>query len=213
MPNHRNKPSLAEEKVLRAEGFRLIAGVDEVGRGALMGPVLAASVIMPDTIRARWKGQVRDSKQLSPEAREYLYTYIKESAISIGVSSIPNDIIDSVGIARATTLAMMDAVGQLAPQPQFLLIDYVHLHELMIPQKGILDGDSRCFCIACASIVAKVTRDRLMTEMDSAYPEYGLARHKGYGTREHLARLYRLGPSPIHRLSFNPVRSMTQRLL
>jgi ribonuclease HII len=205
LPNTRRKPSLAEEKALRAEGFRLIAGVDEVGRGALMGPVLAAAVIMPDTVKAHWKSRVRDSKQLSPEAREHLYPYIKESAISVGVSSIPNDIIDTIGIARATCMAMMTAVQQLAPQPQFLLIDYVRLHELMIPQKGIVDGDSRCFSIACASIIAKVTRDRMVTAMDRDYPGYNFAGHKGYGTREHFACLRQLGPCPLHRRSFRPV--------
>jgi ribonuclease HII len=201
----RQKPSLAEEKALRAEGFRFIAGVDEVGRGALMGPVVAAAVILPDNIRARWKGRVRDSKQLTPEAREYLYPYIMEKATSVGVSGTTNDIIDSVGIARATCLAMMAAVQQLSPRPQFLLIDYVRLHELMIPQKGIVDGDSRCFSIACASIIAKVTRDRMMAAMDGEYPGYNFAAHKGYGTREHLACLRRLGPCPLHRRSFRPV--------
>jgi ribonuclease HII len=203
--NTRRKPSSAEEKALRAEGFHFIAGVDEVGRGALMGPVMAAAVIMPDIIKAHWKGRVRDSKQLSPEAREYLYPYIKEAAISVGISSTPNDIIDTVGIARATCLAMMAAVRQLSPPPQFLLIDYVRLHELMIPQKGIVDGDSRCFSIACASIIAKVTRDRMVVEMDRDYPGYNFAGHKGYGTREHLACLRRLGPCPLHRRSFRPV--------
>jgi ribonuclease HII len=205
LPHHRQKPSLAEEKALRAEGYRLIAGVDEVGRGALMGPVVAAAVIMPDTIKARWKSHVRDSKQLAPEEREYLYPYIKESAITLATSSIPNDIIDSAGIARATCMAMMAAVQQLSPHPQFLLIDYVRLHELLIPQKGIVDGDSLCFSIACASIIAKVTRDRMAIDMDKDYPGYGFAAHKGYGTREHLACLRHLGPCPLHRRSFRPV--------
>ncbi len=212
MNNTHHKPSLIEEKALRAEGFRFIAGVDEVGRGALMGPVLAAAVIMPDTVKARWKSQVRDSKQLSPEAREYLYTYIKESAISVGTSSVPNDIIDKVGITRATIVAMIDAVRQLLPQPQFLLIDYVRLHELMIPQKGIVDGDSRCFSIACASIIAKVTRDRMVIAMDEDYPGYDFTKHKGYGTREHLACLRQLGPCPLHRRSFRPVSDIINRV-
>ncbi len=212
MKNTHHKPSLIEEKALQAEGFRFIAGVDEVGRGALMGPVLAAAVIMPDTVKARWKSQVRDSKQLSPEAREYLYTYIKESAISVGTSSVPNDIIDKVGITRATIVAMIDAVRQLLPQPQFLLIDYVRLHELMIPQKGIVDGDSRCFSIACASIIAKVTRDRMVIAMDEDYPGYDFTKHKGYGTREHLACLRQLGPCPLHRRSFRPVSDIINRV-
>jgi ribonuclease HII len=205
LPNHRQKPSLAEEKALRAEGYRLIAGVDEVGRGALMGPVVAAAVIMPESIKARWKSRVRDSKQLTPEAREYLYPYIQETALSFGIGSVTNDIIDAVGIARATCLAMIDAIKQLAPQPQFLLIDYVRLHELLIPQKGIIDGDSLCFSIACASIIAKVTRDRMVVAMDNDYPGYRFAQHKGYGTKEHLACLREKGPCPLHRRSFRPV--------
>jgi ribonuclease HII len=205
LPNTRRKPSLAEEKALRAEGYRLIAGVDEVGRGALMGPVVAGAVIMPDNIKARWKSKVRDSKQLSPETREYLYPYIKETAIASATGAIPNGVIDSVGIARATSLAMISAIQQLSPQPQFLLIDYVRLHELPIPQKGIVGGDSLCFSIACASIIAKVTRDRMVVAMDGDYPGYGFAGHKGYGTKEHIACLREKGPCPLHRRSFRPV--------
>jgi ribonuclease HII len=205
MPITRRKPSLAEEKSLRAEGFQFIAGVDEVGRGALMGPVVAAAVIMPDNIKASWKSMVRDSKQLSPEAREYLSPYIQEKAVSFGIGLITNDIIDTVGIARATCLAMLSAIQQLTPQPQFVLIDYVRLHELMIPQKGIVHGDSICFSIACASIIAKVYRDRLVVEMDGEYPGYGFASHKGYGTQKHLAILREKGPCPLHRRSFQPV--------
>jgi ribonuclease HII len=212
LPNTRCKPSWAEEKALRREGFTLIAGVDEVGRGALMGPVVAAAVIMPENIKARWKSQVRDSKQLTPETREYLYPYIRETALATATGSIPNDTIDSVGIGRATCLAMMTAIQQLSPQPQFLLIDYVRLHEVMIPQKGIIDGDSLCFSIACASIIAKVTRDRMVVEMDHGYPGYGFASHKGYGTREHIACLMEKGPCPLHRRSFRPVSDIMNRV-
>jgi ribonuclease HII len=199
------KPSFAEEKLLRAQGYQFIAGVDEVGRGALMGPVLAAAVILPDNFRARWKSQVRDSKQLSPETREYLFDFIKEAAITIGVGSSSNDVIDTLGIAKATRLAMISAIKQLIPQPHFLLIDYVRLTETTLPQKGITHGDSLCFSIACASIIAKVTRDRLVTEMDKDYPGYGFAGHKGYGTREHIENLNKKGPCPLHRRSFSPV--------
>ena len=211
MNNARQKPSLAEEKALRAEGYRLIAGVDEVGRGALMGPVVAAAVIMPENIKARWKSRVRDSKQLTPEAREFLFPYIQETAVSLGIGSMANDVIDTIGIARATCLAMIDAINQLAPQPEFLLIDFVKL-DLTIPQKGIIDGDSLCFSIACASIIAKVTRDRKVTEMDRDYPGYGFASHKGYGTREHLACLREKGPCPLHRRSFQPVSDIIQEI-
>jgi ribonuclease HII len=202
------KPSFAEEKILRVRGYRFIAGIDEVGRGALMGPVVAAAVILPDNIKARWRGKVRDSKQLSPKVREYLYDFIKEAAISIGVGSYSNKVIDSIGIARATRLAMIWAIEQLTPQPQYLLIDYVHLPEMSLPQKGITGGDSLCFSIACASIIAKVTRDRLVTAMDKDYPGYGFTGHKGYGTREHIECLRKKGPCPLHRRSFRPISEM-----
>jgi ribonuclease HII len=209
LPNHRQKPSMAEEKALRAAGFHLIAGVDEVGRGALMGPVLAAAVILPESFRAGWKSRVRDSKQLTPENREYLFELIQEIAIAVGIGESSNDIIDSVGIAKATRLAMIAAVARLKPQPQYLLIDYVHLEETELPQKGIKHGDSLCFSIACASIIAKVTRDRLVTEMDKSFPGYGFAGHKGYGTEEHLKCLREKGPCRLHRRSFSPVTEMT----
>jgi ribonuclease HII len=202
------KPSFVEETALRAQGYQLVAGLDEVGRGALMGPVMAGAVIMPQKVKGRWKSQVRDSKQLTPKAREYLFDYIIKAAVSYAVGSADNDEIDAVGIAKATRLAMVRAIKQLAPQPQFLLIDFFRLKESYYPQKGIVHGDSRCFSIACASIVAKVTRDRLVTEMDKEYPGYGLAAHKGYGTAEHLACLRRNGPSRLHRRSFEPVREM-----
>jgi ribonuclease HII len=199
------KPSFAEEKLLQEQGYRYIAGVDEVGRGALMGPVMAAAVILPESFKARWKSRVRDSKQLTPETREYLFDYILEASISYGIGSCPNGKIDEVGIARATCLAMMEAVAQLNPPPEFLLIDYVKLTELSLPQKGIKHGDSLVFSIACASIIAKVTRDRLVVEMDKDYPGYVFALHKGYGTEEHLKCLREKGPCPLHRRSFSPV--------
>jgi ribonuclease HII len=205
----RRKPSFIEEKTLRAQGYELIAGIDEVGRGALMGPVMAAAVILPEKIKGKWKSKVRDSKMLTPEGREFLFDYICRAAVSYGVGSSSNEEIDSVGIAKATRLAMVRAIKQLKPQPQFLLIDYVKLHESYIPQKGIVHGDSLSFSIACASIIAKVTRDRLVTEMDKDYPGYNFASHKGYGTEEHLACLLEKGPCPLHRRSFSPVGELT----
>jgi ribonuclease HII len=176
-----------------------------------MGPVVAAAVIMPENIRARWKSHVRDSKQLKPEAREALYPYIRETAVAMATGAISNDIIDSIGIARATCLAMVDAIKQLSPQPQYLLIDFVKL-DLLIPQKGIIDGDTLCFSIACASIIAKVTRDHMVMEMDRVYPGYGFAEHKGYGTKSHLACLREKGPCPLHRRSFQPVSDIMREL-
>lgn len=202
------KPSFAEEEALHLQGYSLIAGIDEVGRGALMGPVMAAAVILPEKIKGRWKSKVKDSKLLTPVEREYLCDFICDAAVSHAVGASSNDEIDTVGIAKATRLAMLRAVKQLAPQPQFLLIDYVTLKESYYPQKGIIDGDSLCFSIACASIIAKVTRDRLVKEMDKDYPGYNFAAHKGYGTEEHLICLREKGPCPLHRRSFSPVREM-----
>ena len=201
-------PSFVEERKLEAQGYQRISGIDEVGRGALAGPVVAAAVILPRRISVPWLKQVRDSKLLNPAKREYLFNHIYETAISIGVGTVSYEIIDTRGIVKATQLAMKLAIDQLSPPPEALLIDYLSLPEVLLPQKGIVDGDCLCFSIACASIIAKVTRDRLMVELDSIYPGYGLAQHKGYWTEEHLLNLRRLGPSPIHRRSFHPIREM-----
>jgi ribonuclease HII len=205
-----NTPSIAEERSLRSLGYRYIAGVDEVGRGALMGPVVAAAVILPHNLKAKWRKKVRDSKLLNPSEREFLFDCISEKAVSVGIGMASHDIIDNIGIVRATRLAMKSAIEKLMPEPQYLLIDYMHLPEVSLPQKGITDGDSLCFSIACASIVAKVYRDRLMVEIDKTYHDYGLARHKGYGTKAHLECLRRHGPCPIHRRSFRPVRELLE---
>ncbi len=205
MPNNL-RPSFAEEKLLLGQGYRLIAGIDEVGRGALAGPVVAAAVVLPVTIKARWLSQVRDSKQLTAGRRELLSRQIREIAVSIGIGTISHEVIDAQGIAKATRLAMKLAVDRLSMPPNYLLIDYFRLPEVSLPQKGVTDGDSLCLSIACASIVAKVARDHMMVELDRIYPGYGLAEHKGYGTEAHLACLRRFGPSAIHRWSFQPVR-------
>jgi len=207
------KPSLVEEKRLEAQGYRLIAGVDEVGRGALAGPVVAAAVIMPAEIDAPWLNQIKDSKQLRPASRELLFPHINEVAISAGIGIVPHEVIDAQGIIKATRLAMKSAIEQLSPPAESLLIDYLSLPEVPLPQKGVVKGDSLCFSIACASIIAKVTRDRLMIEFDRVYPGYRFAQHKGYGTKEHIACLCRLGPSSIHRQSFKPVKDMIQSRL
>lgn len=204
-------PSFAEERALEAKGYRYIAGIDEVGRGALAGPVMAAAVILPLHLEASWLGLVRDSKLLSPAQRELLFHHIHQTALAIGVGLADCEIIDNQGISKATRLAMKLAIDQLSPPPEILLIDYLSLPEVRLPQKGIVDGDSRCFSIACASIVAKVTRDQLMRELDKAYPGYKLASHKGYGTKAHLACLYQLGPSPVHRCSFQPVKDLVKK--
>jgi len=204
-------PSFTEEKILEAQGYQLIAGVDEVGRGSLAGPVVAAAVILPGNVNTPWLDQIKDSKLLRPTVRELLFHHIHEVAISVGTGIANCKVIDSRGIIKATQLAMKLAIDQLSPPPESLLIDYMSLPEVLIPQRGIKYGDSVCFSIACASIIAKVTRDRLMIELDKTYPGYGLAQHKGYGTREHLLCLRRLGPSSIHRQTFQPVKEIIQQ--
>jgi ribonuclease HII len=203
-------PSFIEEELLGAQGYQLIAGIDEVGRGALAGPVVAAAVILPNRLDVPWVDGVKDSKQLAPAKRELLFHHIHEVAISVGIGVTPHYLVDYWGIVKATRLAMKQAIDQLSLSPQFLLIDYMRLPEVGLPQKGITNGDNLCFSIACASIIAKVARDQLMVEFDSIYPGYGMAQHKGYGTRRHFACLARLGPCPIHRRSFRPVREILE---
>jgi ribonuclease HII len=198
-------PTFAEEKLLLQQGYQFIAGIDEVGRGCLAGPVVAAAVILPCKIKSRWLKEVRDSKLLDAPRREELAYYIHGEAVAIGIGSVDNTIIDTRGIVFATHAAMKMAIKQLTPAPEALLIDYLVLSGINIPQKGVTDGDSLCLSIACASIVAKVDRDHFMAELDKNYPGYGLARHKGYGTAEHMRCLLEKGPSPIHRQSFRPV--------
>ena len=201
-------PSFAEERILEAQGYRYIAGIDEVGRGALAGPVVAAAIILPRRISTPWQSLVKDSKQLSPAKRELLFHHIHKIAVAMGIGLADHEVIDAHGIIKATQLAMKLAIDQLSPPPESLLIDYMHLPEMAIPQKGITNGDRLCFSIASASIMAKVTRDRLMVELDRIYPGYGLAQHKGYATSEHISCLNKLGPCPIHRQSFSPVKGI-----
>ena len=200
------QPTLAEENGLARQGYRFVAGIDEVGRGPLAGPTVAAAVILPPGFEAPWLHLVRDSKQLTAKRRESLIPHIEEASVAIGVGYAGPDVIDRVGIAPAVRLAMCSAVDSLSQPPDFLLIDFMALRELAIPQKNIIRGDSLSVSVACACIIAKVTRDRLMTELDEVYPHYGFARHKGYGTAEHLECLRRFGPCPAHRRSFAPVR-------
>jgi len=208
LPKNSQRPSIVEERRLEAQGYRLIAGIDEVGRGALAGPVAAAAIILPCHLRKPWLSQVKDSKQLTPARREFLFHHLHEVAIGIGIGMVQPEIIDAYGIIKATRLAMKLAIDQLSPPPESLLIDYMRLPEVPIPQQGITNGDSLCLSIACASIIAKVARDHLMITLDTTYPGYGLAHHKGYGTKEHIACLHRLGPLSIHRRSFKPVKEI-----
>lgn len=200
-------PDAAEELNLLARGYCHIAGIDEAGRGCLAGPVVAAAVVLrPDAFSLGGRmSEVRDSKQLIPSAREALFEEIESRAAGVGVGIVPHDFIDEYGIVPATRLAMLGAVCNLPFPPDYLLIDYLSLQGVTVPQKPIVHGDSICLSIAAASIVAKVTRDRLMVEQDVCYPGYGFARNKGYGTPAHLDSLQQLGPCAIHRRSFAPV--------
>ncbi|MEQ1793669.1 MAG: ribonuclease HII [Nitrospira sp.] len=195
-------PTEEFELEARRCGYRRIAGVDEAGRGPLAGPVVAAAVILP--VRCRLTG-VDDSKQLSASARDRLYAVIMDRAVSIGVGSSTADEIDQINILEATKQAMRRALAALLPVPDYVLIDAVSLSGVAMPVRPIIKGDALSLSIAAASIVAKVTRDRLMVQFHEVYPQYNFLSHKGYGTEEHLARLAEYGPSPIHRRTFAPV--------
>ena len=197
---------LAYEKELYAQGIDLIAGVDEVGRGPLAGPVVAAAVILPKACKIPG---LNDSKKIPKSKHKEIYEAVLQNAIAIGIGVKDNQVIDQVNIYEATKLAMMEAIGQLDPQPQHLLIDAMKL-DLPIPQTSIIKGDANSLSIAAASIVAKVTRDQMMEEFDKEYPGYDFAKNAGYGTANHLAGLDQLGVTPIHRRSFEPVKSMCE---
>lgn len=204
-------PSFAAERSLWRQGIRLIAGVDEVGRGPLAGPVAAAAVVLPPGARFRWLSRVRDSKQLPVEARQELAERIWAAALCAAVSFVSVETIDRIGIAESSRQAMLAAIGDLALRPQHLLIDAFRLPACSLGQTAIVDGDCLSLSIACASIVAKVARDRIMEEQDAVYPGYGFFSNKGYATRDHVSAIYRLGPSPIHRRSFAPVREILRK--
>lgn len=197
---------LAYEKELYTQGIQLIAGVDEVGRGPLAGPVVAAAVILPKDCKIPG---LNDSKKIPKSKHKEIYEAVLQNAIAIGIGIKDNHVIDQVNIYEATKLAMREAIGQLEPQPQHLLIDAMRL-DLPISQTSIIKGDANSLSIAAASIVAKVTRDQMMEEFDRKYPGYDFAQNAGYGTAKHLAGLDQLGVTPIHRRSFEPVKSMCE---
>jgi ribonuclease HII len=202
----RPQPTLVEELALWQAGYGRVAGIDEAGRGAWAGPVVAAAVILPaDPAVADRLAGVADSKQLTASQRERLWAVIVEEAVAWAVGAAPAAQIDAQGIAAATRGAMQTALAELQPPPDFLLIDYVRLTGLPTPQRSLAKGDSKVLSIAAASIVAKVTRDRLMAELAVRYPSYGFECHKGYGTERHQRMLRQQGPCPEHRMSFQPV--------
>lgn len=196
---------LAYEKELYAQGIHLIAGVDEVGRGPLAGPVVAAAVILPENCKIPG---LNDSKKIPKSKHQAIYQAVLDQALSVGIGVKDNHVIDQVNIYEATKLAMLEAIQELDPQPQHLLIDAMKL-DLPISQTSIIKGDANSLSIAAASIVAKVTRDQMMATYDQEYPGYDFAQNAGYGTTKHLEGLEKQGVSPIHRRSFEPIKSMT----
>jgi ribonuclease HII len=198
-------PDTVFESELWNSGLLYVAGLDEAGRGALAGPVAVGAVILPNdkTLLSSTLAGARDSKQMTPRGRDSLAPRIREVAVEWAVGFAGPHEIDSQGIVRATRLAAIRALYQLTLTPQYLLTDFrLELPQIDIPQKSLIKGDARCLSIACASILAKTERDALMRDLDSQYPGYGLAKHKGYGTQAHRSALMRLGLSKIHRRTF-----------
>lgn len=205
-----SSPDLEIEKALWEAGVPYVAGIDEAGRGALAGPVTAAAIILPaePSINRVLHG-VRDSKQMSPKERDFWSFRLRDVAATWGVGFASHTEIDELGILPATLLAVQRALETLAISPAHLLLDYLFLSECEIPQTSLIKGDARSQSIAAASILAKTTRDDILREMDREYPGYGFANHKGYGTPTHLEALSFLGPCPIHRMSYSPLKRIT----
>ena len=195
------------EKSLYARGIELIAGVDEVGRGPLAGPVVAAAVILPKLCKI--KG-LNDSKKIPKSKHEAIYNQVMKEAVAVGIGIKDNYVIDDVNIYEATKLAMIEAIEKLNPQPEHLLIDAMNL-DLPIEQTSIIKGDANSLSIAAASIVAKVTRDKMMADYEQEFPGYAFAKNAGYGTKEHLSDIDKFGVTPIHRRSFEPIKSIIKK--
>ncbi len=194
------------EAEVRAQGFQVVAGLDEAGRGPLAGPVVAAAVVLPET--GKWEG-VDDSKKLSAGQREEVFSLLLEKARAVGIGIVEAQEIDRLNILRASLKAMKLAAENLPLRPDFLLIDGIHSLSLPLAQQAIPKGDQRCISIAAASIVAKVTRDRLMMAYHDQYPQYNFAQHKGYGTKEHIQAIRQYGCCPLHRQSFKAIYQLT----
>lgn len=209
------EPTLAYERRAWAEGYIHVAGLDEAGRGAWAGPVVAAAVILaPDdpALLQHLQG-VRDSKMLNAARREVMMEVIQEHAVAVGAGVVPPDQIDAIGIVKATRKAMALSLQELTPPADYALIDYLPLPDVPLPQQSLPKGDALVLSIAAASIVAKVSRDRMMIKAEDQFPGYGFCRHKGYGTAEHRTALARLGPCTFHRLSFAPLRELGKGLM
>lgn len=193
------------EKRLWKRGIKFVAGIDEVGRGPLAGPIVAAAVILPKNYKI---SGLDDSKKITPKKRERIYYEIRRKALAIAIGKVSHRAIDKLNIYRANLLAMKMAIEKLKIKPHYLLIDGErNVIDCPIPQRGICGGDRKCASIAAASIIAKVTRDRMMVRYHQKYPNYGFDRHKGYGTKEHFQKIFQYGPSSIHRRSFYPLKT------
>ena len=192
---------------LYKQGINYIAGIDEVGRGPLIGPVVTAAVILPKDF---YDERINDSKKLTEKKRELLYDVIMENAISVGIGMSSNEVIDEINILEATKKAMLEAINNLSITPEHLLIDAVKL-DTKIPQTPLIKGDAKSLSIAAASIIAKVTRDRMLIEMDKKYPEYDFKHNKGYGTKKHIEAIYKYGVLKEHRRSFEPIKSIVEK--
>lgn len=195
------------ENELYNKGIKYIAGIDEVGRGPLIGPVVTAAVILPVDY---FDERIQDSKKLTEKKRELLYDVIMENAISVGIGMSSNEVIDEINILEATKKAMIEAVNNLSIKPEHLLIDAVKL-DIDIPQTSIIKGDAKSLSIAAASIIAKVTRDRMLIELDKKHPEYDFKHNKGYGTKKHIEAIYKYGVLKEHRKTFEPIKSIIEK--
>ena len=203
-------PDFTQELEIWSRGFNSIAGVDEVGRGSLSGPVVAGAVIIPSGFSASWLAYIKDSKQLSASRRDFVFSKIKEYKIPWSVGVVDSSRIDAIGIVNATSEAMLIAIAGLVIAPEFVLVDAIEINVPFIPSKAIIRGDQISISIAAGSIVAKVFRDNLMIEQDEIYPEYAFAKNKGYPTEFHRKKLIEIGPCLIHRFSFAPVDHASQ---
>ena len=202
-------PNLDIEQDVRSVQYKYIAGVDEVGRGPLAGPVVSAAVVLPDDLVGDedWLSVINDSKKLSESKRQMAYEIINRQAVSVAVGITNASTIDSVGILPATISSMFTALRGLQVSPDFVLFDFIPLKDCEYPYRTVVKGDTKSYSISAASIIAKVTRDELMKEADEQYPGYGFSGHKGYGTAKHLDAIKRLGPCEIHRRSFAPIKN------
>lgn len=202
-------PDLHKELALREQGFRFIAGLDEAGRGAWAGPVAAAAVILPldqPDLAERLSG-LDDSKRLTSVQRDQFFELIQQTALAVGVGLAPAELVDTVNVLEATRQAMQQALTELSLPPDYLLLDHVRLPAVNLPQDAFPKADQISLSVAAASVVAKVTRDRLMVQLSRQYPGYAFERHKGYGTATHRAALAQLGPCCLHRRSYKPIKS------